>query len=159
MKNKFFRAGVGTVIYTNNNEVLWFKRAHFPADIWQFQQGGIDSGEIVETTLWRELHEEVGLTKDTIEQVTEYHRWTVHAYSKEILENSENPRPDQLGQVHRWFFLRLKEGLEIDLKNATENEFSAWEWTDFDTVVSRTSEHKRPVYEELRDFYNQNLRS
>lgn len=158
MKNRYFRAGVGTVVYFSDNRVAWFKRNFHPVGIWQFQQGGIDIDESVETTLWRELLEEVGLTQDNIELITEYPKWTVHVYPYLDLNKSDNPEPDRLGQVHRWFFLKLKEGVEINLEKATEDEFSAWEWTDFDTVVERTSEDKRPAYEELREFYNQNLK-
>ena len=67
--NRYFRAGVGTVIYREDGQLAWFKRAKYPIGIWQFQQGGIDLGETIETTLWRELREEVGLTAEDIAQI------------------------------------------------------------------------------------------
>ena len=41
---RFFRAGVGTVIYNSKGQVAWFERAQNPVGVWQFQQGGIDLG-------------------------------------------------------------------------------------------------------------------
>lgn len=153
MDTKFFRAGVGTVIYNSNKQIVWFERAVFPVGVWQFQQGGIDSGEEIEATLWRELREEVGLTEDNIAKVTEYGPWTIHLYPDEFLLSKKPEHRDRLGQAHKWFFIELKEGTVIDLSKATEAEFSAHEWTDFDTVISKTDPSKRPVYEELRDFF------
>jgi len=79
MGTRFFRSGVGTVIFNSKNEVALFQRTHYPVGIWQFQQGGIDLDETFEDTLWRELKEEAGLTKDDFDFVAEMPNWTLYA--------------------------------------------------------------------------------
>ena len=40
MPTRFFRAGVGTVIYNDKEEIVIFKRAQPPVGLWELQQGG-----------------------------------------------------------------------------------------------------------------------
>lgn len=72
LETRYFRAGVGTVIYNAAGRVVHFERTQNPAGMWQFQQGGIDLDEQPADTLWRELAEEVGLTKEDFDDVHEY---------------------------------------------------------------------------------------
>jgi putative (di)nucleoside polyphosphate hydrolase len=157
IENRYFRAGVGTVIYNDAGEVLLFERAKNPVGVWQFQQGGIDSGESIKTTLWRELNEEVGLTEEDISDIKEYNKWTIHPYPLEIVNRPGNPNPDRLGQAHYWFFLKLKPETEIDLVKAHDQEFSQWKWTTFTEVIAGTADHKKPVYEELFEYFKSNI--
>jgi len=149
INTRFFRAGVGTVIYNSTGEVAWFERAQHPVGVWQFQQGGIDLGEDTTTTLWRELHEEVGLTADDFESVTEYPHWTVYQYDYTIADDTKS----RLGQAHRWYFLRLKDDVTIDLSKATEQEASAVRFITFDQVLSETDSFKKHVYRELQEYF------
>ncbi len=153
MQNRYFRAGVGTVIYNSNNELAFFRRAQYPAGIWQFQQGGIDTNESVTTTLWRELKEEVGLTEDAVSLVTELPHWTVY----QDLQTAQDDSAPRLGQAHCWFYLRLKEDESIDLSNATDNEFDEWKWVSFSEAISLTNDHKKHVYETLHVFFQNHL--
>lgn len=117
--------------------------------MWQFQQGGVDLGEDLETTLWRELAEEVGLQPNNVARVTEYPKWTVYQYDYTI----EDHTVSRLGQVHRWYFLELQAGVEINLTQATENEASAVRFITFDQVIAETDNFKRAVYRELREYF------
>jgi len=149
----FFRAGVGTVIYNNDGKVAWFERAHHPIGVWQFQQGGIDLGEKPEVTLWRELVEEVGLTKHDIESVHEYPSWTVYQYEHTVNDTSKS----RLGQAHRWYFLKLKNDVSIDLSKATEQEASAVRFISFDEVLQETKDFKKHVYRELQIYFAETI--
>lgn len=150
---RFFRAGVGTVIYNTRGEVALFERTRNPVGIWQFQQGGIDIDEHPEETLWRELEEEIGLKERDIDTVTELPNWTVHTTpgAKQI---STHPR---LGQAHKWFFLALNEGVEIDLDKATEDEASDFRWTSFEDAINETEDLKKHVYRELETFFKSEI--
>ena len=148
---RFFRAGVGTVIYNQTGEVALFERAQNPVGIWQFQQGGIDLGESLETTLWRELKEEIGLEKSDFSTVTQMPNWTVHQYQHTVDDVSKS----RLGQAHIWYFLELKSEVEIDLSKALEHEASDFIWTTFADAVSRTEELKRHVYQELEIYFTE----
>lgn len=150
MNERYFRAGAGTVIYNQEGHVAWFQRTHYP-EVWQFQQGGIDADEAPEAAMWRELHEETGLTQADTARATEYPRWTIYEYTTDIITNTGFP--DRLGQVHRWWFLGLKPEVTIDLTKASDKEFSDWRWTTFDAAIAETNDLKRHVYEELHEFF------
>lgn len=150
---RFFRAGVGTVIYNAEGKVAWFERAQHPVGVWQFQQGGIDLGEDTETTLWRELREEIGLTKDDIAVVDEYPHWTVYQYDHTV----DDVQPSRLGQAHRWYFLKLRPDITIDLSTASEVEAAAVRFLTFDQILAETGDFKKHVYQELADYFNTNI--
>lgn len=153
---RHFRAGVGTVIYNEDNQVVWFKRAYNPIGVWQFQQGGIDCGETPETTLWRELLEETGLAKEDFTAIDEYPHWTVHAYPQQ--QNEDGTLIKRIGQVHRWFFLKLKSDTTIDLTHATTDEFSEAMWVEFSEAVAGTVESKTHVYKALQEYFDTNIK-
>jgi len=139
--------------YNTEGKVAWFERAHRPVGVWQFQQGGIDLGEDTQMTLWRELHEEVGLTKDDIAVVDEYPHWTVYQYDHTV----DDVNPSRLGQAHRWYFLKLKANVTIDLNKATEAEAAAVRFLTFDEVLAETGDFKRHVYQELQQYFTTNI--
>lgn len=153
MATRFFRAGVGTVIYKQNGDVALFERATPPIGYWQFQQGGIDLGETPEETLWRELKEEVGLDKSAVEHVTEYPTWLSYEDTAATTD-ADVPR---LGQIHRWYFLRLSEDATIDLATAHDDEFSAWKWSTFSEAIARTIDYKASVYETLERYFKEHI--
>lgn len=150
---RFFRAGVGTVIYNHKGEVALFERAQYPVGVWQFQQGGIDLDEEPEVTLWRELAEEIGLKKSDFISVTEMPNWTVHTEPDSVVDATKS----RLGQAHKWYFLELKPEVEIDLSLATENEASDYKWTTFEDAVEVTQALKKHVYRELQTYFNQQI--
>jgi putative (di)nucleoside polyphosphate hydrolase len=146
---RFFRAGVGTVIYDSDNKVALFKRAKFPVGVWQFQQGGIDVGEEFETTLWRELKEEIGLEKTDIEKVDEFPDWTIHA-SQNALDDATKSR---IGQAHKWYFLKLRPGVEIDLTKALDDEADEYRFDTFSAAIDECDDLKKPVYKKLQEYF------
>lgn len=153
MATRYFRAGVGTVIYNDAGQIAIFKRVQPPVGIWELQQGGIDAGEVPEETLWRELHEEVGIIKDDIEHITSVPGWTIYQRAEGITDVSLNI----LGQAHQWYFLKLKTGHSINLENALEDEASEFRWTSFDELIGLTGEHKKHVYQSLNDFFEMHI--
>lgn len=60
-----FRPNVGIMLANARHELLWARR--IGQNAWQFPQGGIDHGESPEQALFRELHEEVGLTAEDVQ--------------------------------------------------------------------------------------------
>lgn len=149
LETRFFRAGVGTVIYNAAGQVALFERTQYPIGMWQFQQGGIDLGEQPNDTLWRELREEIGLTEVDFASVHEYPHWTVYQPDYTV----QDPSKSRLGHTHRWFFLQLKDDLEIDLSKATMVEASAYKWLAFSDVLTDTEPCKLPVYQALHEYF------
>lgn len=155
MSTRFFRAGVGTVIYNEAGEIALFKRASPPVGVWELQQGGIDSGEAPSDTLWRELMEEVGLSRDDVALVTPMEELTVYNRPEALINHSDR----LLGQAHQWFFLKLKSGIEIDVRKATEQEVSEFMWTNFENAISLCDDRKKHVYEKLDTFFRTEILS
>lgn len=151
MNTRFFRAGVGTVIYNDASEVVLFERATHPVGVWEFQQGGINLNEHPEQTLWRELAEEVGLKKTDFSDIAELPEWLPYE-SSDVYEGALD---DRIGQVHRWFFLRLKSEVLIDLTKATDKEVSDYKWVSFKDALKVHGPHKRPVYQKLHTFFRE----
>jgi putative (di)nucleoside polyphosphate hydrolase len=154
MTKPYFRPGTGTVIYNQAGEVLCFKRADLP-DIWQLQQGGMDPDEQPIDTMWRELFEETGLTSADILNITEYPDWTVYTYNERY---NNAGRPECLGQAHRWYFLELNPITEIDLKRATDQEFTDWRWSTFTELIAETGEMKKGIYTGLNNYFRENIK-
>jgi len=150
---RFFRAGVGTVIYNSKGEVAFFKRSQHPVGVWQFQQGGIDLGEDTKTTLWRELTEEIGLVETDFAGVIEYPHWTVY----QDKTSRTDPAKSRLGQAHRWYFLKLKDEVTIDLNKATEDEASEYKWVTFAQAIVETEELKQHVYQALETYFTEEI--
>src|SRR5262245_64280547 len=62
--NEGFRTNVGIVLMRANGEVFLGRRTGGRG--WQFPQGGVRQGEPVEQALYRELQEEIGLTREHV---------------------------------------------------------------------------------------------
>ncbi len=155
MENKYFRAGVGTVIYNDNDKIACFEKASYPLEPWLLQQGGIDAGETTEQTLWRELQEEVGLEKTDIESVYEFPEWTLYTYPPEHIKTYGHG-PDRLGQCHRWFYLQLKPGHIIDLTRALEKEFVTMKWITPDELADLGGIRDH-IYKDLAHYFTSNI--
>ena len=66
---KLYRKCVGMMIINDNKDILVGRRLDHPSGFWQMPQGGIDEGESPENALYRELYEETGLKKETVENM------------------------------------------------------------------------------------------
>lgn len=154
-QNQYFRVGSGSVIYNEKGEILLFRRAD-NQDLWQFQQGGMDRGETSEETLWRELLEETGLTQNDIELVTKYPDWLLYEYKPtEIRATLKDP--NCFGQAHQWYFLKLGEGVEVDLEKAVDKEFVEVKWSTFEHLLSLPDTFKHHVFKALSEYFATNI--
>ncbi len=149
-QSQYFRAGAGSIIYNDAGEILLFSRSDRP-NIWQLQQGGMDSGENIEQTLWRELLEETDFTKEDFTKITPYPTWLLYQYSTQIRQLMN--KPDCIGQTHCWYFLKLKPEVEIDIAKASDPEFLDWKWSTFAELIAQTDTLKQEVYQELKSFF------
>ncbi|GAL32783.1 adenosine (5')-pentaphospho-(5'')-adenosine pyrophosphohydrolase [Vibrio maritimus] len=71
----------------------------------QFPQGGIDEGESPEEAMYRELYEEVGLTKNDVKVVAVSRHWLRYKLPKRLVR--WDSKPVCIGQKQKWFLLRL----------------------------------------------------
>ncbi len=69
-----FRLNVGMIIVNKEGKVFWGKRPG-QKNAWQFPQGGVNSYETLEETMYRELAEEVGLKSEDVKILGQTKRW------------------------------------------------------------------------------------
>src|SRR5215469_8917051 len=112
-----FRANVGIVLM-HREQVFLGRRSGGRG--WQFPQGGVRSGEELEQALYRELEEEIGVGKASV---------------------------DLVGQKQRWFLLRLRsDDVAFDFERTPQPEFDHWRWVSYWEPVKEVIYFKRPVY-------------
>jgi putative (di)nucleoside polyphosphate hydrolase len=138
-----FRANVGIVLMGASGKLFLGRRTGGKG--WQFPQGGMRRGESAEESLFRELHEEVGLKPSDVELLGVTSRWLRYRLPARYVRREQ--RPLCLGQKQRWFLLRLaSDEADIRFDLTGEPEFDRWRWVDYWQPVKEVIYFKRPVY-------------
>ena len=138
-----YRPNVAMVVINSTNKVLICRRKN--TRTWQFPQGGIDNGEDIKKAMYRELSEEVGLSKDDVSLVGESEGTITYDIPKTI--RSKVLGGKFKGQEQKWFLLKLnKENCEIKLDNEAFPEFDKYEWVSFWQPLNRIVDFKREAY-------------
>jgi putative (di)nucleoside polyphosphate hydrolase len=97
--------------------------------------------------MYRELSEEVGLSKDDVSLVGESEGTITYDIPKTI--RSKVLGGKFKGQEQKWFLLKLKkDNSEIKLDNETFPEFDKYEWVSFWQPLNRIVDFKREAYRE-----------
>ncbi len=144
---EFFRAGVGLVVADASGHVLALERSRIPG-AWQFPQGGLKRGESLEAAAWRELAEETGLSQDDVDLERTLDVWLGYELPPEM-RSAKTRR----GQVHRWFFLRLRPGAALPpLPSGEGVEFRDRRWMTPDELVRDAVPFRRPVYARVAEW-------
>ncbi|MDR0528932.1 MAG: RNA pyrophosphohydrolase [Zoogloeaceae bacterium] len=138
-----FRPNVGIVLCNAKNEVFWGKRIREHS--WQFPQGGIKHGETPEEAMYRELHEEIGLSPEHVAILGRTKEWL--RYEVPVQWIRREWRGSYRGQKQIWFLLRLVgRDHDISLRACARPEFDAWRWHDYWIPLDTVIEFKREVY-------------
>lgn len=141
--SKGYRPNVAMVVINSTNKVLICRRKN--TRTWQFPQGGIDNGEDIKKAMYRELSEEVGLSKDDVSLVGESEGTITYDIPKTI--RSKVLGGKFKGQEQKWFLLKLnKDNCEIKLDNEAFPEFDKYEWVSFWQPLNRIVDFKREAY-------------
>jgi len=138
-----YRRNVAIVLCNSEDRVFWARRVRH--DGWQFPQGGVRTNESIEDALFRELHEEVGLSADDVHVVGHTREWLRYDLP-EAFRRRGGGRAIR-GQEQRWYLLRMV-GSEssICLDASSRPEFDTWCWVDYWHPVDEIVEFKRAVY-------------
>ena len=141
-----YRANVGIVIINDRGQVFWARR--FGQHSWQYPQGGVDEGESAEQTMYRELHEEVGLKPEHVKIVATTKHWLRYKLPKRLIRHES--LPVCIGQKQKWFLLHLKsEESAVNMNCSDRPEFSEWQWVSYWYPVNQIIEFKRWVYQRM----------
>ena len=139
-----YRTNVGIILTNQNKQVLWAKRVGQEA--WQFPQGGIKAHETPKRALFREMHEELGLSTAQVYVLGATHGWLRYRLPRHLIRYSQ--RPVCIGQKQVWYILRL---LVVDscihLNASDDPEFDQWLWVDYWYPLTEVVDFKKNVYE------------
>ncbi|AEW44367.1 (di)nucleoside polyphosphate hydrolase [Serratia symbiotica str. 'Cinara cedri'] len=138
-----YRPNVGIVICNLHGQVLWARR--YGQHSWQFPQGGINHGETAEQAMYRELFEEVGLSKNDVRILASTRNWLRYKLPKRLVR--WDTKPICIGQKQKWFLLQLTcNDANIDMQRSSTPEFDGWRWVSFWYPVRQVVSFKRDVY-------------
>ncbi len=145
-----YRKNVGIIPYDHSGNVLLFERADHLGS-WQFPQGGIESGEDALEAAYRELYEETGITRSSIESYIAYPTILTYNFPSDVV-----PFEGYAGQAQQWYFFRVdSNNLAINLHIQDNKEFRSFKWTSFQSSLNEVVLFKRPVYEALNIYFKQ----
>jgi putative (di)nucleoside polyphosphate hydrolase len=138
-----FRANVGIVLMDDAGQLFLGRRSGGRG--WQFPQGGVRHDETPEEALFRELHEEIGLTADDVAIVAQTASWLRYRLPQRYVRRDSLPLC--IGQKQRWFLLRLVRPVaQFRFDTTGTPEFDRWRWVDYWQPVREVIYFKRPVY-------------
>ena len=138
-----FRANVGIVLMADDGRLFIGRRSGGRG--WQFPQGGMRRGEKAEEALFRELQEEIGLTRGDVEIAAQTQRWLRYRLPERY--QRRDSRPMCIGQKQRWFLLRLKRpDPQFRFDSTGAPEFDRWRWVDYWEPIREVIYFKRTVY-------------
>lgn len=138
-----YRANVGIILVNVDGSLFWAKR--IGEDAWQFPQGGIRESESAEQAVFRELQEEVGVTKDSVEVIGCTQDWLRYQIPEKLIRRHQTPCC--IGQKQRWFLLRFTgEESDVCLDTSDKPEFDQWRWVDQLVPPESVISFKRSVY-------------
>lgn len=144
---KGYRPNVGIMIINSDKKVLMCTRIHSEGQPYRLQmpQGGIDKGEKPSDAVYREMHEEIGLTHDDVRFIACTRQW----FKYDLPESARKKRAIR-GQRQKWFlFLLVAPETHINLKADKIQEFTDYQWVDLDKVQESVIPFKQPVYEQV----------
>ena len=138
-----YRYNVGIVIINDKQQVFWAKRTGKAA--WQFPQGGIKRGELIEQAMYRELKEETGIENSDVKILGRTKNWLYYDVPRNLIKK-EN-RNFYKGQRQIWYLVRFDgQDKNIFFPYSQSSEFDAWKWVDFSAPPNMVIDFKKDVY-------------
>ncbi len=138
-----FRANVGIILTKDDGKLMLGGRVG--ARGWQFPQGGMFEGESAESAMYRELEEEIGLTRGDVEILGVTCDWLRYRLPDRFIRKNSIPRC--IGQKQRWFMLQLRAPVDkVRFDQCETPEFDRIRWVSYWRPVNEVIYFKRRVY-------------
>ncbi|MBD3744180.1 RNA pyrophosphohydrolase [Klebsiella pneumoniae] len=129
-----YRPNVGIVICNRQGRgdvgpALWSALVAVPAR-------GINPGESAEQAMYRELFEEVGLSRKDVRIPASTRNWLRYKLPKRLVR--WDTKPVCIGQKQKWFLLQLiGNDADINMQTSSTPEFDGWRWVSYWYPVRR----------------------
>ncbi|MGB1360614.1 MAG: RNA pyrophosphohydrolase [Alphaproteobacteria bacterium] len=155
--NRPYRPNVGIMLLNNDMSMVWVgSRIDMPSPYWQMPQGGVDDGEDIETAMWRELMEEIGVSKSDAE-IIDYHKdWIMYDLPQDISHKLWDGK--YRGQKQKWFVLRLTADDSVINIATDEPEFNEWKWSNTHDLIENIVPFKKDVYKQIAKDFSKHLK-
>ncbi len=147
-----YRPNVAAILRNEQQHILVAERINV-SGAWQFPQGGVDEGESHETALFRELEEEIGVTKDMV-RIVEQRDGYRYSFAKGRLKYG------LFGGQEQTYYLCDYLGTDADINlGTTHREFASFKWiAPGEFQLEWVPKFKRAVYHAVfRDFFGLDL--
>ena len=146
MTNKMtYRQSIGFMMIDTKKRVFLGKRCWPKDSVYRFQmpQGGIEEGETPEQALWREMHEEIGLSQEQVEIIAESKEWLTYELPKKMRTTID-------GNRQKWFLLYFKgKPKDFVFTNEKRPEFCGSRWVKPHRVPYLVIPFKKHIYQQV----------
>jgi putative (di)nucleoside polyphosphate hydrolase len=141
-----YRLNVGIILANKDKKIFLGKRLG-NKNAWQFPQGGMNPYETLEETMYRELNEEVGLSREDVKILAVTHHWLYYKLPPKMRRYFQTPLC--IGQRQKWFLLQLiSDDSKIKL-DSTSPEFETWQWVNYWEPLETVIYFKRNIYQKV----------
>lgn len=143
-----YRRGVGIMLLNHEKKIFTGLRRDI-SNVWQMPQGGIQKSDEDETAaMFRELHEETGLSFEAVEIAAINKNYLKYDFPTSI--STKLWRGNFAGQKQRWFLLNFvgDEG-QIDINIGSRPEFKDWRWQSQEELLENVVDFKKNLYENI----------
>ncbi|WMS85758.1 RNA pyrophosphohydrolase [Pleionea litopenaei] len=138
-----FRANVGIIVCNESGQLLWTRRAG--QNSWQFPQGGVNEGETPDETMFRELYEEIGLSRQDVKVLGSTKNWLRYRLPSRYIRHDSVPLC--IGQKQKWYLLKLtSDDSRLDFATTNHPEFDDFMWVGYWYPLRQVVAFKREVY-------------
>ncbi|MBS40659.1 MAG: RNA pyrophosphohydrolase [Rhodospirillales bacterium] len=150
-----YRPCAAMLLFNPAGKVLMADRNDCNDPAWQLPQGGVESGESIEESVFRELEEEIGTSAAKIISIAD--EKICYDWPKTIKWKGQE---NWLGQcVTLVALIFLGDDKEINVHTHSP-EFRDWKWVPLETIPELIIPFKKPLYDyaverftEIRDTY------
>ena len=117
----------------------------------QFPQGGVDSGELMEVAIFREIQEETGIAKNNLDFIQRSVDFVKYKVPKDFLRFMPQGK---IGQVQIWYHFKFT-GTESDINISQEGhrELGKFFFKNIDEIIEKSIFFKRELYLEIKDIF------